>query len=256
MRRVRVIPVLLLKDGDLVKTRNFRDAAYIGDPINAVRIFNDKRVDELILLDISQGRPSASTETLLGEIASEAFMPIAFGGGVKDVQQAERLLRRGVEKVVVNTAAVSRPALVTEIATQFGRQSVVVSIDVRRVFGRGRRVITHGGRTVTKLGPSEHARQMEDSGAGEILITSIEREGTQKGYDVDLVASVASAVKIPVIANGGARSVGDFVDAVNSGHASAVAASSMFIYQGKHRAVLISFPQEAALRKELFSIVS
>lgn len=250
------MPVLLLKDGDLVKTRNFREPSYVGDPINAVRIFNDKKVDELILLDISEGRPSASTEQLLGEIASEAFMPIAFGGGVVDVQQAERLFRRGVEKIVVNTAAVSRPMLVKEIATQFGRQSVVVSIDVRRVFGRGRRVMTHGGRTTTRLDPSEHAKQMEDAGAGEILVTSIEREGTLNGYDVELVASVAGIVRIPVIANGGARSVADFVHAVNAGHASAVAASSMFIYQGKHRAVLINFPDEATLRRDLYSVAN
>jgi imidazole glycerol-phosphate synthase subunit HisF len=250
------MPVLLLKDGDLVKTRKFREPSYVGDPINAVRIFNDKKVDELILLDISEGRPSASTETLLAEIASEAFMPIAFGGGVVDVQQAERLFRCGVEKVVVNTATVSRPTLVKEIAKQFGRQSVVVSIDVRRVFGRGRRVITRGGRTITKLEPSEHARQMEDTGAGEILVTSIEHEGMLKGYDVDLVASVSAAVRIPVIANGGARNVADFVCAVNTGHASAVAASSMFIYQGKHRAVLINFPDETTLRKELYGIAS
>jgi len=256
MRRVRVIPVLLLKDGDLVKTKNFRAPAYIGDPINAVRIFNEKKVDELILLDISQERPSASTERLLGEIAGEAFMPIAFGGGIRDVQQAERLFRYGVEKVVLNTAAISHPTLVEGIAGQFGRQSVVVSIDVRRVFGRGQRVMTDGGRTVTGLNPVEHAKHMESVGAGEILVTSIEREGTMKGYDVDLVASIAAAVGVPVIANGGGATIDHFVRAVNAGHASAVAASSMFVYQGIHRAVLIHFPTEASLRQELYSVVN
>jgi cyclase len=142
------------------------------------------------------------------------------------------------------------------IAGQFGRQSVVVSIDVRRVFGRGQRVMTDGGRTVTGLNPVEHAKHMESVGAGEILVTSIEREGTMKGYDVDLVASIAAAVGVPVIANGGGATIDHFVRAVNAGHASAVAASSMFVYQGIHRAVLIHFPTEASLRQELYSVVN
>ena len=249
------MPVLLLHHDDLVKTIQFKKPTYVGDPINAVRIFNDKRVDELILLDITAGDTTARSESeLLGEIASEAFMPVAFGGGITTLAQVERILKLGVEKVIINSAASERPALITEIASQFGSQSVVISIDVRRsVFG-SYRVYTHGARKATGMEPVAYARRMTDAGAGEILVTSVEREGTGRGYDVALVRAVAEAVDIPVIANGGASTVADFVTAVRDGHASAVAASSMFIYYGKHRAVLISFPEEETLRRDLFSL--
>jgi cyclase len=254
VKRIRVIPVLLLKHGDLVKTIGFKGPVYIGDPINAVRIFNEKRVDELILLDISPNRSvDQGAAVLLAEIASEAFMPVAFGGGISNLRQVEMILKLGVEKVVINSSALENPGLITEVAQQFGSQSVVVSIDVRRRFGRYL-VYTNGGKKSAGINPVEHARRMTDAGAGEILITSIAHEGTSRGYDLKLVRAVAEAVTVPVIANGGASSVADFAAAVQSGHASAVAASSMFVFQGKHRAVLISFPDEALLRRELFSI--
>jgi len=249
------MPVLLIRHGDLVKTIQFRKPTYVGDPINAVRIFNDKRVDELILLDIAAAEATKRSETeLLGQIASEAFMPVAFGGGIATLAQVERILKLGVEKVIINSTASARPAFVTEIANQFGSQSVVISIDVRRsVFG-SYRVYTHGAEKATGTDPVNYARRMTDAGAGEILVTSVEREGTGGGYDIALIRAVADAVDIPVIANGGASTVADFVTAVRDGHASAVAASSMFIYYGKHRAVLISFPEEATLRRDLFSL--
>jgi imidazole glycerol-phosphate synthase subunit HisF len=253
VKRIRVIPVLLLHAGDLVKTRRFRDRVYIGDPINAVRIFNEKRVDELILLDITERRSrSRDQEHFLADIVSEAFMPIAYGGGVTDVRQAERILKLGVEKVVINSAAIANPSLITEIARQFGSQSVVISIDARSRFGGRYRVYSAGARASTKIDPALHAKRMENAGAGEILITSVDREGTFRGYDTILVRAVADAVHVPVIACGGARGVSDFVTAVRVAHASAVAASSMFVFQGKHRAVLISFPEETLLRKTLF----
>ena len=255
MTRIRVVPVLLLRQGGLVKTVQFKKPTYVGDPINAVRIFNEKRVDELILLDISASEAGKSSEVeLLGEIASEAFMPVAFGGGIVSLDQVERILKLGVEKVVINSKACERPSFITEIANRFGSQSVVISIDVRRrVFG-SYRVYTHRADKATGLDPTSFAKRMMDAGAGEILVTSVEREGTGQGYDVALVRAVADAVDIPVIANGGASSVADFVTAVRDGHASAVAASSMFIYHGKHRAVLISFPEESTLRRDLYSL--
>jgi imidazole glycerol-phosphate synthase subunit HisF len=255
VKRIRVIPVLLLNDGNLVKTIQFKNPVYIGDPINAVRIFNEKRVDELILLDISVNRGGFRNQSgLLAEIASEAFMPVAFGGGINNLDQVERILKLGVEKVVINTTAAENPQLITEVARRFGSQSVVASIDARpRRFG-SYRVFTNGGERATALDPVSFARRLADAGAGEIFITSITNEGTNRGYDLKLVRSVADAVTIPVIANGGASSVADFAAAIISGHASAVAASSMFIFQGRHQAVLISFPEEALLREELYSI--
>jgi len=252
VRRIRVIPVLLLHAGDLVKTRRFRDRVYIGDPINAVRIFNEKGVDELILLDITDKRvESTDQERFLADIVGEAFMPIACGGGVTNVRQVERILKLGVEKIVINSAAIANPSLISEIARQFGSQSVVISIDARRGFSGRYRVYKEGAREATKLDPVLHAKQMENAGAGEILITSVDREGTFRGYDTDLIRAIADAVQVPVIACGGASGVNDFVTAVGVGRASAVAASSMFVFQGKHRAVLISFPDEALLRKTL-----
>jgi cyclase len=246
---------LLLKNGDLVKTVRFEDPTYIGDPINAVRIFNDKRVDELILLDIGANQDGERSEDrLLSEIASEAFMPVAFGGGIGNLGQVERILKLGVEKVVINSAAAGNPGLISEIARQFGSQSVVISIDVRRRRFGSYRVFTNNGKKATSTDPVAHARRMADAGAGEILITSIAHEGTGHGYDLELIRAVADAVTIPVVANGGASSVADFAAAVSAGHASAVAASSMFVFQGKHRAVLISFPDETLLKRELYSI--
>lgn len=257
MRRIRVIPVLLLKNGDLVKTTRFANPAYVGDPINAVRIFNEKRVDELVLLDIAATSTRAGNdEALLEDIASEAFMPVAVGGGVSSVDQVERILKLGAEKVVVNSAAFDSPLLVTSIADRFGSQSVVVSMDVRRKLIGSYRVYTHGARESIGMEPAAYARRMANAGAGELLVTAVDREGTGTGYDLPLIRMVADAVDVPVIANGGASSVGDFVAAVQDGHASAVAASSMFIYQGKHRAVLINFPDENTLRRDFYSVIN
>lgn len=253
MKRIRVIPVLLLRDGDLVKTKGFRKPVYIGDPINAVRIFNDKRVDELILLDISGARePTGESYQRVAEIVGEAFMPIAYGGGLRGLKQIEQTLKLGVEKVVLNTVTVTDMPLVTEAARQFGSQSVVVSIDARRRFGGSYRVMTEGARNATRLDPAVHARRCVDAGAGEILVTSIAREGSLQGYDLALTRSVAESVSVPVIACGGAAKVEDFARAVTEGGASAVAASSMFVFQGTHRAVLISFPEQSELTESLY----
>jgi cyclase len=248
MLSARVIPCLLLKDRGLVKTVQFREPTYVGDPINAVKIFNDKEVDELVFLDISatcEGRKPPVR--VIAEIASECFMPLGYGGGIRSVDDAKHVLALGVEKVIINSYAVERPAFIREAADTCGGQSIVVSIDVKRTF-RGRyEVYTHGGRKATGLDPADHARRMEALGAGEILVTSVDRDGTMSGFDIDLIRKVAGAVGVPVIACGGAGNVRHLAEAVKLGGASAVCAGSMFVFHGRHRAVLISYPPRQEL---------
>jgi cyclase len=239
----RVIPCLLLRNTGLVKTVKFKDPTYLGDPRNIVRIFNDKEADELALLDITatvESRPPRLD--LIKEIASECFMPLAYGGGVKRVSEVEKIIGIGIEKVVINTAGVEDPRLIEESARVVGSQSLVVALDVRkRPITRRYEVCTHSGRLFTGLDPVTCAKRMEDAGAGEILLNSIDRDGTMTGYDLALVQQVATAVRIPVIACGGASTISDFGAAVKAG-ASAVAAGSIFVFQGRYKAVLISFP--------------
>jgi cyclase len=248
MLRTRIIPCLLLRDRGLVKSVRFKDPTYVGDPVNVVRIFNDKEVDELILLDITRttsGKPI--NFDLVGEIASECFMPVAYGGGIRTMDDIQKLFALGVEKVVLNTAAVTNIALVTEAARRYGAQSIVVALDVRRTRFGGYRVYSHCGTTKTALDPVRHARDVVEAGAGEVLVNSIDRDGTGSGYDLDLIRSVTAAVRVPVVASGGAGRLEDFAAAVAEGGASAVAAGSMFVFHGKHRAVLVSYPEYSQL---------
>jgi imidazole glycerol-phosphate synthase subunit HisF len=255
MRRIRVIPALLVENGALVKTVRFRAGTYVGDPIVAVRIFNEKEVDELTVLDISAARqPREPDYGLIENLAAECFMPTAYGGGITRVDQVKRILRCGVEKVVLNSSTVRNPSLVTEAARFAGSQSVVVSIDVRTNWFGQPRVFVRGGKTNTGLDPADHAAEMERRGAGEILLTSISRDGSYKGYDIALIRRVVDRVSIPVVAAGGARQVEDFTMAVNQGGASAVAAGSMFVFKRKHRAVLINYPSPAELEAKLFNL--
>ncbi len=250
MLRTRVIPSLLLRNGGLVKTVRFNDAKYVGDPINAVKIFNEKEVDELVFLDISATASGRGPNLeLIRDIATEAFMPFGYGGGIDDVGQVAALVALGVEKVVLNAAAVARPQLVREAANLVGSSSVVVSIDVRRSLLGRYEVFTHNGRRRTGLDPVDWARRVADLGAGEILLTAVDRDGTQKGYDLALTHQVADAVPVPVIASGGAGQLQDFRAAVREGRASAVAAGSLFVFHGKHRAVLITYPDYRDLEK-------
>ncbi len=250
MLRTRVIPCLLLRNGGLVKTVKFADAKYVGDPINAVRIFNEKEVDELVFLDISATPAGRGPNLeLVRDIATEAFMPFGYGGGVRTIEQVANLVALGVEKVVLNTVATEQPGFVREASRLVGSSSVVVSIDVRRsLFGKYE-VVTCSGTRRTGLDPVEWARRVEDLGAGEIFLTAVDRDGTQKGYDVPLLRQVTDAVSIPVIASGGAGSVEDFRAAVREGRASAVAAGSLFVFHGRHRAVLITYPEYANLQQ-------
>ncbi len=247
MLRTRVIPCLLLKNGGLVKTVCFNDPKYVGDPINAVRIFNEKEVDELIILDIeaSQKRREPDYENVR-DIVSEAFMPIAYGGGVTKIEQAKRLVSLGVEKVVLNTATLQSFNLVREMAYHLGSSSTVVGLDVKRDWLGRHHVFNSATRKVTDRDPLEHAQHAVTAGAGEIFINDVDRDGTGNGYDLNLIHNMAAAVDVPVIACGGAGSLEHFRDASDSG-ASAVAAGSMFVYIGKHRAVMINYPEPEIL---------
>jgi cyclase len=250
----RVIPVLLFREGGLYKTTRFKDPVYVGDPINAVKIFNEKEVDELVFVDITatseRRRPNFER---IGEIAGECFMPLCYGGGVKTVDDIKDVIACGVEKVAINSHAVENPAFVREAASELASSTIVVSIDVKRDFFGKHHVYTHGGTRKSEWNPIEFAMLMEKMGAGELLLTSIDRDGTQKGYDLELIKSVADAVSIPVIACGGAGQVSHFSEALDA-HASAVAAGSMFVFHGRHRAVLISFPSQQELKQAFHKV--
>jgi cyclase len=245
----RVIPVLLFRAGGLYKTTRFKNPIYVGDPINAVKIFNEKEVDELAFVDISataeKRRPNFE---VIREIAGECFMPLCYGGGVRTIEDIKEVIACGVEKVSINSSAVQNPAFVSEAASELASSTIVISIDVKRDFFGKYHVHTHGGTRKTEWHPVEFAILMEKMGAGELLLSSIDRDGTQKGYDVELIKSVADAVSIPVIACGGAGQVSHFSEALDA-HASAVAAGSMFVFHGRHRAVLISFPTQQELKR-------
>ena len=254
MRRIRVIPTLLLNtDGGLVKTTKFAKRTYIGDPINAVKIYNEKEVDELILLDIDATREGREPRyDLIEDIVSEAFMPIGYGGGVDSVEQMAKLFQLGMEKVVLSTAAQGDPDLLRSASERFGAQSVVVCMDIKRPWLRKCSVYTHCGTKNTRLSPVAAAQSAVEQGAGEIIVYSIERDGAYSGYDLELLRSVSAAVSVPVIACGGARGVNDFYPAIADAGGSAVAAGSMFVFQGAQRGMLISYPSELELREHLF----
>jgi imidazole glycerol-phosphate synthase subunit HisF len=252
MLKTRVMPCLLSRNGRLVKTVKFKNPAYVGDPVNAIKIYNEKEVDELILVDITatieQKEPPFE---LLAEVTSECFMPFTYGGGIRDIEVIRRLFSLGIEKIVVNSFAVENPSFIKQAAALFGNQSIVASIDAKKTWLGRYSVFSHGGRKDAKLDPVEYAKLMENMGAGEILLNSIDRDGTMEGYDTDLIKSVTDVVGIPVIACGGAGSVDDFGKAVRIGGASAVAAGSMVVYQGKNRGVLINFPSREELERVL-----
>lgn len=252
--RIRVIPTLLLSDGGLVKTVKFKSPKYVGDPINAVKIFNEKEVDELVFLDIQctaqKRRPDLG---LIREIATECYMPLAYGGGITTVAEVKEILKAGVEKVVINSALADNPQLLREASNLFGSQSIVASMDVgKNLFGKYV-VYTHNGRKSAGSDPVAYAKAMEAAGAGEIFLNAIHCDGAYSGYDLNLVKQVSSAVNVPVIACGGARHVQDFADAVKAG-ASAVAAGSMFVFHGPHKAVLINFPSQETLKSQLYNL--
>jgi len=253
VRRIRVIPILLLDGLKLIKTAKFSEPVYIGDPRNAVKIFNEKEVDELLLLDISATIKKKSPNfTLIKEIASECFMPIGYGGGIHSLKDVEQLFGCGVEKIILNSEAVANPNIIKDLSLRYGSQAIVVSIDVKKNFFGKYSIYIHNGKTNTKLNPIEFVRKCEDLGAGEICLTSIDHEGTMQGYDLLLTKSISKSTNLPVIASGGAGSIKDFVNVVTDGYASAVSAGSMFVFHGKLRGILINYPSQATLQTELF----
>jgi len=252
--QVRVIPCLLVSGGALVKTRQFRDPQYIGDPLNTARIFNELEVDELMVLDIRATVENRLPDLdLIGNLANECFMPLTYGGGIRDAQAAARIFEIGVEKVVVNSAAFELPELIPELAERFGSQAVVGAVDFRKKMFGGVTACSRSGRVRSNHSPVEWAAELTRQGAGELVVTAIDREGTWKGFDIDTTRRVADAVRVPVIAHGGAATVTDIAGAVHDAHASAVAIGNMVVYQGPARGVLVNFPDRAHLDEMLES---
>ena len=252
MLRTRIIPCLQSRNESLVKTRRFGKFQYIGDPANTCRIFNELEVDELMFLDITASREGrAPNFEIIEEIASECFMPVSYGGGISSVETAEKVLKLGIEKVVMNSSILERTELIREVSEAVGRQSVVVAVDVRRGFMGGMFCWGKSGTVKSSYTPEEWATTAAENGAGEILLTSIDREGTWKGFDIDLIQRVSSSVSVPVIAHGGAASVEDIGAAVKKGGAAAVALGSMVVFQKKGMGVLVNVPDEAKLNQVL-----
>jgi cyclase len=243
MLRTRVIPCLLLQDGGLVKTSRFSAPKYVGDPINAIRIFNDKEVDELIVLDIGASRQGKAPDyDLIEQFAGECFMPLCYGGGIRTAEQAGQLFKLGVEKVALQSAAIDDPTLLESIAGAYGTQSLVASVDIKRNW-RQRPLLYRAKTRKTEHGNwLEHLQDLVDAGAGEILLNAVDRDGIMRGMDIDLIREAASAISVPLIAVGGAGSLEDIGAAARAG-ASAVAAGAYFVFHGPHRAVLITYPR-------------
>ena len=238
----RIIPCLTFTTSGLVKTTKFKDPKYIGDVINAVRIFNEKEVDELIVLDITASIEKRTPNfSLIQDIATECFMPLCYGGGITNVEEIQKIFELGVEKVSLNTSLYNVPNLITEASNIFGSQSIIASIDIKRnIFGKYS-VFSQSGKIDRKYDPIKYAQELEASGAGEILVNSIDRDGTRQGYDLDIMKHISQSVTIPVMACGGANDLNDCRQILQAG-ASAAVASSFFVLHGKHRAVLISYP--------------
>jgi len=244
MLRPRISPCLLVKNHGLVKTQNFAQPKYVGDPINAVRIFNEKEVDEIIVLDIDATALGREPDyVLIKNVAAECRMPLCYGGGVKSVEQFARIIELGVEKVAVSSAAVADPSLVSSAAKMVGSQSVVAIMDVKRSGKGGKYELwTHNASRATHLDPVEFAKRMQDLGAGEIVVNSIDCDGVMKGYDLDLATQVRNAIGLPLTILGGAGSLADIQGLIQRFGIIGASAGSLFVFKGVYRAVLISYP--------------
>jgi len=239
----RVIPVILLQDKGCVKTVKFKNPTYLGDPKNIIKIFNDKEVDEIVILDINASiKRNKPNINFLKELTVECFMPVSYGGGISSFEEAKKLFSIGIEKIIINSFAFNNMEFIRKLTDYFGNQSIVISMDVKKnIFGHYKCYSMSGSKN-TGIEPVEFAKIVEKNGAGEILLNSIDNDGMMQGYDIELIKKVSDSVDIPVIACGGAGKLKDFGDAVSRGNASAVAAGSFFVFQGIHRAVLISYP--------------
>ncbi|EKD28516.1 MAG: Imidazole glycerol phosphate synthase subunit HisF [uncultured bacterium] len=248
----RLIPVLLLKGRGLVKTLQFNDPKYLGDPMNIVKIFNVKEVDELIFLDISATKEKRSPDIdYIKKIAAECFMPFTYGGGITNIFEIKEIFKAGAEKVAINTALKDNVALLSNAAKKFGNQSIVASIDVKKDKS-GYEVFVNGGRIKINRSLVDFVRLVEKNGAGEILLNSIDNDGMMQGYDIELIRQVTSIANIPVIATGGAGSIQNFEDAIHMGNANAVGAGSFFVFCGSRDSMLITYPERSEVDKIFF----
>ncbi len=243
MLRPRIIPCLLVKDKGLVKTVQFKNPKYVGDPINAVRIFNEKQVDELSILDIDASAEGREPDyKMIEHWASECRMPLCYGGGVKTPEQAQRIFELGVEKIAISSAAVANPELITKIAERVGSQSVVVVIDVKKKLFGGYEVFTHNGKKGTGKNPIDFAKQIQQLGAGEIVINSIDQDGMMKGYDIPLIEKVREVNSLPLTALGGVGNLNDIGELIKKFGIVGASAGSLFVFKGIYKAVLINYP--------------
>ena len=243
MLRPRVTPCLLIRNGGLIKTRQFKDDKYVGDPINAVKIFNEKAVDELIILDIDATVHGKEPDyQLIQKLANESRMPLCYGGGIKNINQAEKIIQLGVEKISLSSAIIRRPELIDELAHAVGRQSVVGVLDVKKSFFKGHELYINNGKDKVKGSLISWVEKLQDYGIGEILFNSVDRDGMQDGYDLNFANAVRPKLKVPVTFLGGAGSLKDIGKLVENFGVVGCAAGSLFVFKGKYRAVLINYP--------------
>jgi len=247
MLRTRVIPSLLIRNRGLVKTVRFDKAKYVGDPINAIRIFNEKEVDELVVLDIEATKRGSIDFDFLAQINKEAFMPLGYGGGIKSVDDVQRILQLGYEKILIDSAAIDDPSIIGRCAEACGAQSVVCCIDAKKDLLGNHHVYNYRTAKALKIGIKDWAQRCVAEGAGELLVYSVDNDGAYSGYDIKLLKTITSSVSVPVVALGGARNTEDLSLAISDGGASAVAAGSMFIFYGPHKAVLITYPSRKVI---------
>lgn len=243
MLRPRIIPSLLIQDNGLVKTVNFKNPKYVGDPINAVRIFNEKEVDELAIFDIDATTKGLEPNySLIERIANQSRMPLCYGGGVKTVEQAQKIFGLGIEKIALSSAVLQNPQLITEIAERVGSQSVIVVLDVKKKLFGGYEVYTHNGKKSTGINPFKFAEESQRLGAGEIVINSIDQDGVMKGYDMGLIDKIREQISLPLTVLGGAGSLSDIKQVIDKHGIIGVAAGSLFVFKGVYKAVLINYP--------------
>ena len=257
MLRYRIIPTLLLHDKGLYKTVKYsiKKGKYVGDPINAIKIFNDKGVDELIFLDIDASKEKRGPDfNMLKNIASECFMPVGYGGGITTMEQIKQIFQIGIEKVILNSVLLEDLSLLKNASKDFGAQSIVASVDIKKnLFGKYK-IYNSAKQKNSDLDIKKHLQSLEENGAGEIYISSVDKDGTFEGYDIELMKDISKDIKVPVIINGGAKSISDFSRAIKECGVSAVSAGSMFVFNGPHKAVLITYPEYEKLEEELGKI--
>jgi cyclase len=250
MLRPRIIPSLLLHDNGLVKTINFKAPKYVGDPINAVRIFNEKEVDELAFFDIDATVFGKEPDyALIEKLANQSRMPLCYGGGVKTVEQAQKIFGLGIEKIALSSAAIQNPQLITQIADRVGSQSVIVVLDIKKKLFGGYEVYIHNGKKSTGINPFSFVKELEQLGAGEIIINSIDQDGLMKGYDLNLIDKIAEMISIPMTVLGGAGSLADMEKVIIKHGVIGVSAGSLFVFKGPYKAVLINYPTKAEKNK-------